>query len=272
MRMMKRLFALLAALLLCTALLLPAVAVGERYVWDEAGLLTADETAYLEQLAAEYSRQHGCGVYIAAVYDPSISYDVEVRAEEFYRSHALGEGAESCGILLFLSMAGRDYDLCAYGNTAHDAFTDYGKNKLARVFLDDFSDDDWYGGFRDYLNECDRYLTLSEQGTPVDVPAAREPTLGEKLRNGALGGGALGTLAALIRGGILKSKMKSVRTAVNADDYVRSHGVHLTEHKDVFSHTTQTRVRIETDSGRSGGGGGGTSINSGGFSHSSGKF
>ena len=35
---------------------------------------------------------------------------------------------------------------------------------------------------------------------------------------------------------------------------------------------TVISCRIETDSGRSGGGGGGTSINSGGFSHSSGKF
>ena len=272
MRIMKRLCALLAALLLCAAMILPVGAVGERYVWDEAGILSADETQRLEEMAAEYSRQHGCGIYLATVNDPTISYDVEVRAEEFYRFHQLGLGEERCGILLFLSMYGRDYDLCAYGNTAHDAFTDYGKEKLARVFLDDFADDEWADGFRDYLRECDRYLTLSEQGTPVDVPGARELTLAEKLRNGAGVGGVLGTLVALIRGSVLKSKMKSVRTAQDADEYVRTHGVHISAHSDVFTHTTETRVRIESDSGGRSGGGGGTSINSGGFSHSSGKF
>lgn len=272
MKMIKRLSALASALLLCAVLLLPAEAAGARYVWDEAGILSPGQAEELEEIAAEYSRQHGCGIYIATVYDPTISYDVEIRAEEFYRSRALGAGEERCGILLFLSMAGRDYDLCAYGNTAHDAFTDYGKDKLSRVFLDDFGDDDWIGGFRDYLDECDRYLTLSEQGTPVDVPAAREKTLGEKLKGGALGGGGLGALVALLRGSALKSRMKSVHTARDADDYVRTHGVHLLEQRDVFSHTTQTRVRINTDSGGRSGGGGGTSINSGGFSHSSGKF
>ena len=41
----------------------------------------------------------------------------------------------------------------------------------------------------------------------------------------------------------------------------------LTRQDDVYLTTTQTRVKIETQKS-----GGGTSVNSGGFSHSSGKF
>ena len=35
-------------------------------------------------------------------------------------------------------------------------------------FLDNFTDDDWYGGFADYVEEeCGTYLALAESGTPV---------------------------------------------------------------------------------------------------------
>jgi hypothetical protein len=45
----------------------------------------------------------------------------------------------------------------------------------------------------------------------------------------------------------------------------------MQDQQDMFTHTTVTRQHIERDSG-SRSGGGGTSVNSGGFSHSIGKF
>ena len=55
----------------------------------------------------------------------------------------------------------------------------------------------------------------------------------------------------------------------NAQEFIAQNGVDLTVNEDNFSHITQTRVLIKTDDSSSGGG---TTVNSGGFSGSGGKF
>lgn len=61
----------------------------------------------------------------------------------------------------------------------------------------------------------------------------------------------------------LKGKMKSVRRKAEAKSYVAFSGLELTERYDRFTHTTESRRRIEKKSGNESGGGG---------SGSSGKF
>ena len=41
---------------------------------------------------------------------------------------------------------------------------------MTEVFLDNFGNNDWVGGFKDYLSACDEYLSLAEQGHPVRKP------------------------------------------------------------------------------------------------------
>ena len=80
---------------------------------------------------------------------------------------ALDESEEIDGVLLLLSMYDRSYDLYVRdGGIAQYAVSDYGRHKMTDVFLDNFGEDDWRGGFEDYLFACDEYLTLAEQGTP----------------------------------------------------------------------------------------------------------
>ena len=71
--------------------------------------------------------------------------------------------------------------------------------------------------------------------------------------------------------GYAKSKMKNAKIAHEASEYIAPKGIAMHVQDDVFTHSTVTRQRIERDNDR-GGGHGGTSVNSGGFSHSSGKF
>jgi hypothetical protein len=67
--------------------------------------------------------------------------------------------------------------------------------------------------------------------------------------------------------------MKSARIATTADRYVVPGSAHLHIRDDRFLNRTQTVQVISHDRGSSGGGhAGGTSVNSGGFSHHSGKF
>ena len=37
----------------------------------------------------------------------------------------------------------------------------YGQEKLEKVFFDNFGENDWYGGFEDYIKECSVYLKKS---------------------------------------------------------------------------------------------------------------
>ena len=62
----------------------------------------------------------------------------------------------------------------------------------------------------------------------------------------------------------LKGMMKSVRRSARADIYVTEEGLNLTEQVDRYTHTTETRRKIEKDhdsgsSDHSGGGGSSTS-------------
>lgn len=288
--MKKRLFSLLLCLLLLLSLNTAALAAEGGRVIDEAGLLTADEWAYLEEQAAIVGEQYGVGIYIAVIEDyTDYGFSVEDAAESLYLTHDFGLGDEACGILLLLSMAERDYELCAYGTQAHIAFTDYGKDQLANVFLDNFRNNDWYGGFIDYIATCGEYLELASAGTPVDVAGSSGDIYyydenGELERvehtgtqhglfwaPGWIVSAVIGVLLALLIAWIVKRvTMKSVAAKAEAGNYIVG-APKFRVRTDQFTHVTESRRKIETSSG-SGGSSGGTSVNSGGFSHSSGKF
>lgn len=292
---MKQRLSLLAVLLLLLGMVLPAAAAEtEHFVFDLAGILTDDETAELETSAAAVSAEYGCGIYIVTVSDMADDgfYDIEKYAEWVYDSRELGYDDEGTGLMLLLSMAERDFDLDAFGDEAHRAFTDYGKESLADTFLDDFRMDDWVGGFRDYIENAGSLLERAANGTPLDVPSYtpgftpgytpsyngpvfyRERTTVEKLKIALLPGAAVGVIFAFVYCSILKSKMKSAKRATEASAYVAQHGVDIFVRDDRFTHVTEVRHHIDRDHGSSGGfhGGGGTHISSGGHSHHSGKF
>ena len=158
---MKRCVTLLIALLMLCLPALPAAALEtEQFVFDRAGILTRDEAAALDAAAAAVSAEYGCGIYIVTVYDMADEgfSNIERFAEWTYEGLELGYDAEGTGLMLILSMAERDYDLDAFGDRAHRAFTDYGKAALADTFLDDFRLNDWAGGFRDYIENAGALL------------------------------------------------------------------------------------------------------------------
>lgn len=276
--MKRKVFCALSALMLLVCLLcVPAVAEEtEVFVYDMDGLLSESEVLELNEAAREVSERYGCGVYIAVFEDmEEFGYRyIESFSEDVYKKWDLGFGAENNGIALVMSMSQRDYDLCAYGDIAHTAFTDYGKEVLADEFKDDFRYDDWAGGFHDYIDQCGYMLQCAAEGNPIDVPESGyrySDSMGERLSRAAVPGIIVGIIIAFIYCSALKKSMKSAKIAREASAYIAPQGVWMQAEDDVFSHTTVTRQRIERDSG-SRGGHGGTSVNSGGFSHSSGKF
>lgn len=245
-------------------------------VFDMAGLLDADDFCSLEDTALSAAEAYGCGIYIVTVEDMAdYGYsDIEGFAEAVFDSLSLGLGIERDCVMLTLSMAERDYILTAHGTVGNGAFTDYGKDLLEDSFLDNFREDDWYGGFWDYIAECEYYLSAYAAGTPIDVEPEVPLTIGEKISAGLMFGFLPAILIAFLVCLILKRQLKSARRATDAAHYTVSGGTEITVREDRFTHVTEVRTPIKTESNSGGKGGsrGGTTVNSRGFSHRSGKF
>ena len=269
--MKRRIFSLAAALLLSVFLCVPAMAAGFEeagldFVTDAAGILSEEEWSELEQQAESISQQYQCGIYIIVLDDfTRYTYDNSVyeAAKTFYQEYALGYGEEKSGELLLLSMEDRDYTLIAYGY-GNTAFTDYGKDKLAETFLDNFGDDDWYGGFQDYLEKSGSMLRSAREGHPLDVDS--NPLI-------ALAGVGISLLVGCVTAFVVtvwlsNRLMKSVSAKTEADTYLTAEGVKITEREDHFTYITEARTKIERNSDSSGG----TTVDSDGFSGKSGKF
>lgn len=258
--------------MLCTAS--TAFADDFEYVTDAAGLLTEYERSELNAMAKEISERQQCGVFIVTVRDYRTIYngDIDSCAEGFFDHYNLGMGSDRDGTLLLISTSTREFCHSAhgYGNVA---FTDYGKDVMADSYLRYLGNDDWYNAFRDFLTSCDKLLTVAHEGTPFDVTPDYGPSSRSPIQVLLMLVIFPGLIALMVCAG-LKKKMVSVRKQTGAQDYIANGGINLSVKQDVFTHRTQTRRIIETQSRSSGGGGfhGGTTVNSHGFSSHSGKF
>lgn len=310
---MKKLLSFLAVLALLTALCIPALAAEPqvRHVNDKASLLDIADREALEDKAEAISAQYACGVYILIVKDyisevsdistairkhnalnapneggslddyiremQKIDADNDIGIYEsgtkLYTKYSLGMGDDASGILLLLSMDQRKYALVAhgYGNTA---FTDYGRKQLEEGFLDNFKADDWYGGFKDYLIQCESMLKSAREGHPLDVDSSPEAR-----RNSVLISLALGCVAAFAVCTRLTRRMQPEENSVGLNHCIQRESLYFTVREDQFIRSQTMRSAtghgdadylIGGDSG--GDSGGGSSGGSDGFSGSSGDF
>ena len=172
--MKKRIRCLLLVFLFCLVLCVGAAAAEQTgaqlsYVTDAAGLLSENEDMLLEKMAESVSKKYGVGVYIVTVedYRDFHSEGVYKATYTIYHEYTMGEGPNRDGIMLLLSMDDRDWAMFCYGSRCEYAFNSYGQQKLEKVFLDNFGENDWYGGFEDYVKECSVYLEKASAGKPV---------------------------------------------------------------------------------------------------------
>ena len=232
-----------------------------QYVFDISDLLTYEEWAELEARAADISKRQHCGVYFALVDDYTvIADDVYEATYQIYHELELGSGEDRDGIIVLLSMDNRKYAMFVYGEYAEYAFDTYGQDELEGRFLGFFGYDDWYGGITHYLDACDEFLTTADAGDPVRL--SYWENFWEYFP-------AVAVLACLPTGSIciwLMRGMKSVRQKKEANAYLTEGGLHLTQQYDQYTHTTETRTKIQEESSsggstcsESGGGGSGRS-------------
>ncbi len=237
---------LLAVLLLGLCLFFPAAAADNYWnVTDEADLLTYDEWATLEDMTQRISEQYQCGVYIYTVEDYTDDTDEGPYEAAYTICHDLEivEGPQCNGVILLLSMRDRKYATFVYGEKALYAFDDYGREALEDEFLDQLHDDQWYDAMVGFASGCEEYLSLAALGTPVRASYTWVYVLVV----------VISLLLALIVCSVMKSRSRSVRKGTEAAAYV-SGDLNLTSRSDVYTHTTETRTKIEHESSSSGGG------------------
>lgn len=227
------------------------------FVIDSAGLLSAEQKQTLEQTAASIAETYDFGVYIVTVGDfaSTGASSVKGAAETVFASYGMGIGTEKDGLLLLLSMADRDYWMMANGAKGLHAFNTEGREALVPYFLDNFGENDWFGGFEDYLYWAGEYLRAAESGTPYSEDNVPMDDV-EKAKSAIITYGIAIAIALAISGiviAVCNAKMKSVAPAVHASAYV-SGGLNLTGSMDNYTHTTTTRVKKSSSSSSSGSG------------------
>lgn len=276
--MNKRTLSLLAAVMMCVVLALPAFASESpptsipiehqlpRLV-DKADLLSSTEEAELLAKLDEISERQYCDVAIVTV-DSLEGKTATAYADDFYDYNGYGMGTGDSGILLLISMENRDWAITTYG-FGIQAFTDAGQEYITERFLPDLSNGDYAAALDRFTLLVDQFLTQAKTGSPYDKGNLPRTPLGVAGTLAAIG---VGILTAWIIVSIMKSKLKSVRPRQNATDYVRAGSMKLTVVQDLFLYRTLSRTARPKDSGS--GGGSSTHTSSSGRSHggSSGKF
>ena len=258
--MKKRIVTVLLTLVLLLSL--SASVFAESQLWhitDDAGVLTTEQDAQLEEYAEAVSWAYDVGIYVVTVSDHTDYYDDPYEtAWQIYHGYDLGEGDDRDGVILLISVEQRQFATFFYGPKAEYAFDKHGQKMLEDYFLDDLRADDWANAMNHFIAGCDEYLSQAASGHPV----RRSPW-------GTIALIALASVVfALIVCVLLKAKMKSVRKAAQANAYV-SGELQVTASRDQYTHTTETRTKIEKESSSSGSShaesGGGGSGRSGSF-------
>lgn len=272
----RNLVSLILVLLIVNCFVISACA---AHVTDDARLFSDQERAYLEQRATEISEKYNFGVYIVTL-DNYLNYHGSSNIEKFtinyYDENGFGYGDDKAGTTLLLSMAERDYDLDFNSDRANEIFTYSGREQMKSRFLAFFRQNDFYGGFDEYLSTCEEYLQAAADGTPVgasdDVPDGYWDNYTDYDNERLPLWIALipGAIAAILAGVLTSIPMHSAKKKQDADVYRVPGSLDIRRRSDMFLHRSVTRTPRETES--SGSSGDSHNYSSGSHSGSSGKF
>ncbi len=248
--------------------LISTFAFSQSMILDYAGILSSEQKNELEAVASAFKIKNNFSVYIGTVKSLSGKY-VEDASEAFYEENSLGEGEDHEGLMLFMSMEDRDYDIIARGSRGHYSFTDYGKNELANYFKPAFRQNDWCSGFKAFYQGAEALLEKADAGEPVDISNGKSDPRNKPWVVGEIVIFLISLIISSIIVAVLGAGMKNVAIATDANTYVGKDDVIFTSRDSRFLRESRSVTKISSSSSS---GGGGTSINSRGYSHSSGKF
>ncbi len=231
---------------------------------DEADLVGEGDEYYLTKMLDEVSTKHAVDVVIVTVDSTGEKTPMEY-ADDYFDYNGYGFGENYDGILLLISMEYSDWwiSTCGYGIIA---FTDAGIEYIGEKIVPYMSNGNFYTAFKTYVEYCDEFITLAENGDPFDVEdIPKEPFDPVKAFIISLVAGFGIAFVVML---VLKGQLKSVRMQAASGDYIVPGSMTLNYARDFFitSHTSRRAKPQESSggssthtssSGRSHGGGGG---------------
>lgn len=222
-------------------LLLPVTANASfNHVADAAGILTEQQRMDLEQRAAAISRKYEFGVYILTVPDYRATGHEEIydSCVWLFEQNNLGLGEDRAGVTLMLSMSGRDYALDFNSDRGKYVFPEAARDDMEEGFLSHFRGNDFYGGFENYLDFCEKALAAAEAGEPLGAPK----------RGFRLWMVIPGLVAAALTAAFLMVPMRTASVSHDANAYVVPKSLDLSRYSDMFLNRTEHRQPRQTQS------------------------
>ena len=160
--MVRKITSVLIALFLIVTFIFPVSAESFSFVADEAGLLSSEEAAVLEEKAASLNSAYGIHAVILTV-DSLGGSRPQDYADDYYDNAGFGDD----GVLFLLAMEERDWYISTSGKLIY-ALTDYGIQQIGEGAVSFFGDGAWYEGFCYFLDSLPSYLDALENDAPID--------------------------------------------------------------------------------------------------------
>ena len=231
----------------CTALAAEGDTATGDYVVDGASMLTSVEEERLEAKIAEFVEKNGFDLYVVTIVDRGW-ISMRQYALEVYSGKADGI------ILLVEYVPGGDdnefwIEPFGYGKYA---FNSYGVLYLEDDIVGNLANEDFYGGFEEFVDLADDFLREAREGEPYSESNVRRKT--EEIAFTYIVIVAASLAVGLITVSVMKKKMNNARPQRLAHDYIKSGSFNLRLHRDIFLYSQVTRTP-RSNSSSSGGGG-----------------
>lgn len=276
--MKKRIFSFALLLLLLCGIPLSVLAAEEPpLIVDHAGLFTAEEASQLEAQAKSIGDTYGMDVVILTENTLSEKTPQDY-ADEYYDANGYGQGDQSNGMLLLISMEERDWYLSTCGDAIY-ALTDHAIEQLGKDLVSGLQIG-YSVGVRTFLNSLPSYLDAYKNGTPIDGYSSQNESFYHGDREDVVyyreAGSPdltlsviLGLVIAIISVGAMAFSMNSKRPQRSASGYLNRGSFRLLRNQDMFLYSNVTKTRKPEPQNHSGGG---SSVHhsSGGRSHGGG--
>lgn len=220
-------------------------------VSDDAMLLPEAESASVEAKLDQVSRENGAQIAVATIGSMEEG-DIDDFVEFLYDNCNYGYGADRSGVLLLVCMEPREFRILSNGK-AQDAIGSSEIQSISDAITPLLKSGDYAGAFREFADSCSYYLDGAANGFPFDWSTNLIISL------------IIGLVIGLITAFVFKGQLKTVRPQNQADVYVRSGSMHLTQERDLYLYRTVTREAKQQDNDRSGGNSGSRSVGGGSF-------
>ncbi len=243
---------------------------------DDAGLLMYHDQEDVSALLEEVSERWNADVVIVTT-NTTGGKSAEAYADDYYDYNGYGRDYKNSGILFLVDMGGSQWAFSTTGR-AIDAFGDRDLEIMEDEIIGCLSDGEYKTAFIEFADYADRFFeaydayTHGNSGLYDEIYTENRITLG--VPGKLLIALVIGVIAGFAVAGSMKSKMKKVRPARFAGNYVKRDSMNLSRAADIYLYKHVSKVRIDTDSGGSTHHSGSTHVGSSGVSHGgrSGRF